>query len=113
MHYEKCIIVEGRSDMLKLAPILAEDVKIVCTNGTISEEALLELIEPYEECQLYTFFDADQSGEKLRKLMKRIYSEATHLNAPRTYMDVANAPRQVLAQLLKEARCLVHKEYLA
>lgn len=113
MHYEKCIIVEGRSDMLKLAPILAEDVKIVCTIGTISEEALLDLIEPYEECQLYTFFDADQSGEKLRKLMKRIYSEATHLNVPRTYMEVANAPRKVLAQLLKEARFLVHKEYLA
>lgn len=59
------------------------------------------------------FFDADQSGEKLRKLMKRIYSEATHLNVPRTYMEVANAPRKVLAQLLKEARFLVHKEYLA
>lgn len=110
---EKCIIVEGRSDKLKLAPILAEDVTIVCTNGTISEEALLELIEPYEECMLYTFFDADKSGDYLRKLMKRIYSEATHLFVPRTYMEVANAPRKVLAQLLKEAKFSVHKQYLA
>jgi len=112
MHYEKCIIVEGRSDMMKLAPIFAEEVKIVCTNGTISEDALLELLEPYEECELYTFFDADQSGDKFRKLMKRIYSEATHLNVPKTYMEMANAPRKVLAQLLKEAKFSVHKEYL-
>ncbi|QBK26652.1 toprim domain-containing protein [Ureibacillus thermophilus] len=112
MTYEKCIIVEGRSDMLKLVPILAEEVKIVYTNGTISEDALLELLEPYEECELYTFFDADQSGEKLRKLMKRIYSEAIHLNVPRTYMEVANAPRKVLAQLLRDANFSVHKEYL-
>lgn len=99
--------------MQKLAPILAEDVIIVCTNGTISEDALLELIEPYEECQLFTFFDADKSGDKLRKLMNRIYSEATHLNVPKTYMEVANAPRKVLAQLLKEAKFSVHEQYLA
>lgn len=112
MTFEKCIIVEGRSDMLKLEPIFAEEVKIICTNGTISEDALLELIEPYEECMLYTFFDADKSGEHLRKLMKRIYSEATHLSVPKTYREVANAPRKVLAQLLREARFSVHKQFL-
>lgn len=112
MAVEKCIIVEGRSDMLKLAPIFAEDVQIVCTNGTISEEALLELIEPFEECKLYTFFDADKAGEKLRSLTKRIYSEAVHLLIPRTYMEVANAPSKVLAQRLREARFSVNKQYL-
>lgn len=109
---EKCIIVEGRSDKLKLAPIFAEDVTIICTNGTISEDALLDLIEPFEECKLYTLFDADQSGEKLRRLTKRIYSEAVHLCIPRTYIEVANAPSKVLAQLLNAARFSVHKQYL-
>lgn len=112
MTVEKCIIVEGRSDMLKLAPIISEDVQIVCTNGTISEDALLELIEPYEECKLYTFFDADKSGERLRNLTKRIYSEAVHLFIPRTYIEVANVPSKVLAQRLREARFSVHKRYL-
>ncbi|BDH62760.1 hypothetical protein CD30_04825 [Ureibacillus massiliensis 4400831 = CIP 108448 = CCUG 49529] len=112
MAVEKCIIVEGRSDMLKLAPIFAEDVQIVCTNGTISEDALIELIEPFEECKLYTFFDADKAGEKLRSLTKRIYSEAVHLLIPRTYMEVANAPSKVLAQRLREARFSVNKQYL-
>nr|WP_106780671.1 toprim domain-containing protein [Lysinibacillus timonensis] len=112
MTVEKCIIVEGRSDMLKLAPIFAEEVQIVCTNGTISEDALIELIEPFEECKLYTFFDADKAGEKLRSLTKRIYSEAVHLLIPRTYIEVANAPSKVLAQRLREARFSVHKQYL-
>lgn len=112
MTIEKCIIVEGRSDKLKLAPIFAEEVTIICTNGTISEDALLDLMEPYEECKLYTLFDADQSGEKLRKLTKRIYSEAVHLFIPRTYIEVANAPSKVLAHLLNDARFSVHKQYL-
>ncbi len=112
MTVEKCIIVEGRSDMLKLVPILSENVQIVCTNGTISEEALLELIEPFEECKIYTFFDADKAGERLRSLTKRIYSEAVHLLIPRSYMEVANAPSKVLAQRLREARFSVHKRYL-
>lgn len=112
MTIEKCIIVEGRSDKLKIAPIIAEKVEIICTNGTISEEGLLELIEPYEQCELYTFFDADQSGERLRNLMKRLYSEAVHLYIPRVYIEVENAPTNVLAEELANARILVHKQYL-
>jgi len=113
MIVDKCIIVEGRSDKLNIAPIFAEDVKIICTNGTISEDALLDLLEPFEECKLYTLFDADNSGEKLRKLTKRIYSEAVHLFIPRTYIEVANAPKKVLANLLSEAKFSVHKQYLS
>jgi len=113
MTVEKCIIVEGRSDKLNIAPIFAENVKIICTNGTISEDALLDLLEPFEECKFYTLFDADKSGEKLRKLTKRIYSEAVHLFIPRTYIEVANAPKKVLANLLNEAKFSVHKQYLS
>ena len=51
----KCIIVEGRSDKLKITSLLAEQVLILCTNGTIDEEALLELLEPYEDWSLYIF----------------------------------------------------------
>lgn len=112
MTVEKCIIVEGRSDKLKIEPILAEDVMIVCTNGTIGEDALLSLIEPYEQCKLYTLFDADKSGEKLRKLTNRLYSEATHLFIPKTFIEVANTPRKVLAQLLSDAKFFIHKQYL-
>ncbi|MGE7667019.1 toprim domain-containing protein [Ureibacillus composti] len=112
MTVEKCIIVEGRSDKLKIEPIFAENVTILCTNGTISEDDLLDLLEPFEQHELYTLFDADNSGEKLRKLTRRTYSEAVHLLIPRTYIEVANAPSKVLAHILNEARFVVHKQYL-
>ena len=104
---EKCIIVEGRSDKLKIAPLLAEDVVILCTNGTISEDALITLIEPYEDAQLYTFFDADKNGEKLRKLMSRTYSHAEQFIIPIQYIEVAETPSAILRELLVEAKFAV------
>lgn len=112
MTVDKCIIVEGRADKLKIEPIISEKVIIVCTNGTIGEDALLDLIEPYEHCKLFTLFDADKPGEKLRKQTKRLYSEATHLYIPKTYIEVENTPRKVLAQILEEANFSINKQFL-
>lgn len=103
MDTEKCIIVEGRSDKLKIAPLFAEDVVIVCTNGTIDEEALLELLEPFELYELYTLFDADKSGDRLRKTMKRCYSEAIQLTIPKQYLEVAKTPADILTEILQKA----------
>lgn len=110
MDVEKCIIVEGRSDKLKIAPLLAEDATILCTNGTISEDALLTIVEPFEHAELYTLFDADKNGEKLRKLMKRCYSHAVQLIIPKQYIEVAETPKIVLIELLEEAKFAVHKK---
>jgi toprim domain protein len=104
---EKCIIVEGRSDKLKIAPLFNEQVVILCTNGTISEDDLVDLLEPYEHYEMITMFDADRNGEKLRKLMKRVYSEAQHLIIPIQFREVAETPTKVLIKLLKEAKFLV------
>lgn len=98
-----CIIVEGRSDKLHVECALAEEASIVCTNGTISEVALLELLEPYEALDFITLFDVDKSGEKLRKLMRRCYPEALQLVIPEQYVEVAEAPLEIIKQLLKEA----------
>jgi toprim domain protein len=99
---EKCIIVEGRSDKLKIAPLLADPIPILCTNGTISEDDLLALVEPYEHCELITLFDADKNGEKLRKLMKRCYSDAQQLVIPKQYIEVAETPSPILVELLQQ-----------
>lgn len=112
MTVEKCIVVEGPADQVKVAPVIAEEVAIICTYGTISEEALIELIEPYEDCELYTLFDADDSGERLRKLMNRTYSEAIHLYIPKTYIEVEKTPRKILASILKAAKFQIHEQYL-
>ena len=104
MDTEKCIIVEGRSDKLKIAPLFAEEVVIVCTNGTIDEEALLDLLEPFEQYELYTLFDADKSGDRLRKTMMRCYSEAIQLTIPKQYIEVAQTPANILAEILLKAK---------
>lgn len=98
-----CMVVEGRSDKLKLEQVIAEDAIILCTNGTMSEDNLLELLAPYEYLKFYTLFDADVSGQKMRKLMKRVYSEAIQLEIPAQYKEVATTPTAVLATLLKKA----------
>lgn len=99
-----CIIVEGLSDKQQLEEVLAQEAIILCTNGTISEDALLELLEPYEDLDFYTLFDVDKSGEKLRKLMKRVYSDAIQLEIPKQYLEVAKTPKYVLAKLLDEVK---------
>lgn len=103
----KCIVVEGRADKLRLIPILAEEVKIICTNGTISEVNLIDLMEDYEQDEIITMFDADKNGEKLRKLMNRAYPEATQLIIPHEYVQVEKTPAKILRDILLQAKFLV------
>ena len=103
----KCLVVEGRADKLRLIPILAEDVTIICTNGTISEVNLIDLLEDYEQDEIITMFDADKNGEKLRKLMNRAYPEATQLIIPHEYVEVEKTPTKILRDILLQAKFLV------
>ncbi len=103
----KCIVVEGRADKLRLVPILAEEVTILCTNGTISEVDLIDLLEAFEHDEIVTFFDADKNGEKLRKLMNRVYPEAKQYTIPAQYIEVEKTPTAILRDLLKQAKFLV------
>jgi len=103
----KCIVVEGRADKLRIEPILAEEVTILCTNGTISEVDLIDLLEAYEHDEIVTFFDADKNGEKLRKLMKRAYPEAQQFIIPQQYIEVEKTPTVILRDLLQQAKFLV------
>jgi len=98
----KCIIVEGRSDKEKLNSLLKEQVLIVYTNGTVDDEAMIELLDLYDGYELYCFFDRDKSGDKLRKVMKRTFSEATHLHVPSPFIEVANTPPHILKDILKK-----------
>lgn len=108
----KCLIVEGRSDKLQIKPILEEEVVILCTNGTMDPEAIEDLIEPYEHCRLFTLFDADSSGDHLRKVMKRVYPEAKQLQTFRRYREVATTPRAELAKLLLAEHFKVKHNYI-
>lgn len=100
---EQCIVVEGRADARQIAPLLTQQVHVLQTNGTISEVALEALLEPFEHMELYTLFDADYTGDKLRKLMDKLYSECTHIYIERAHKAVEETPRVALYTLLKEA----------
>ena len=113
MQPENVILVEGRSDKQRLHIVLAEPVEILCTNGTISATRLEELLSSYDEQELYVFFDADASGEKLRSLIKREYPEAIHLYTEPVYREVATTPLKVLASVLVSVNIDVKIEFLS
>lgn len=112
MVIDQVIIVEGKQDKLQLEPIFGERVAIICTNGTFSPSRLDELMQPFENSELYAFFDADESGEKLRKLFKREYPEANHLYTLPVYGGVESTPRHYLAKVLKDAGFIVKSGFL-
>lgn len=109
---DKVLIVEGKQDKLRILPILSEVVEIICTNGTISEDRLEELLTPYEDSDLYVFFDADESGEKARKLVQHYFPHAEHLYTRRMYKQVEHTPQNYLAFVLAEADFQVNPAYL-
>ncbi|MBS4208503.1 toprim domain-containing protein [Bacillus sp. FJAT-50079] len=109
---EKVIIVEGLTDKKKVKTIVKEQVEIICTNGTISFSKLEQLIEELEGKEIYILVDADLSGEKLRKQLKREFPLARHLYIDSIYKEVASAPEQHLAQILLRANIDVFVEFL-
>lgn len=66
----KVIIVEGKSDKLKVKHVIEEPLDIICTNGTISLSKLDEFAETLYDQDVYILVDADDSGEKLRRQLK-------------------------------------------
>lgn len=109
---EDVLFVEGRQDKLQILPVFDEPIEIVCTNGTVSAPRLEELLAPYEGCNLYVLFDADDSGEKSRQMLKRLEPNAIDLYTRREYKQVEHTPRKYLAQLLAAEGFAVKAAYL-
>lgn len=112
MSGEKVIIVEGSSDRKKIQHVINEPVKIVCTNGTIGLSKLDELADLFEDEDVYVLVDADDSGDKLRKQLKRALPHAYHIYVDRAYREVANCPLHHIVTVLLTANIDVHSEYL-
>jgi toprim domain protein len=99
---EKVLIVEGTSDRKRVMEVLHEPVHIICTNGTLSAEKLEEVIYPIEDEDVYILVDADESGEKLRRQLKRELPNATHLYTEKEYRQIEDTPLDYLAQILSK-----------
>lgn len=97
------IIVEGKTDKQRLLQILDEPVEIVCTNGTLGVDKLEELIANYSDDEVCVLLDADDAGDKARRLFKQEFPNVRHLYTHRMYREVATTPLNVLARILEGA----------
>ncbi len=112
MDRPKIILVEGKTDRVRLLQILQEEVNIICTYGTLSEEKLEEIILPLQEEDVYVLVDADYAGNKLRQQLKRELPNARHLYTRKMYREVATTPLEHLAKVLHDAHFEVNEQLL-
>ena len=103
----RVIIVEGKTDKKQLERVLDEPVEIVCTYGTLGLDKLEELIAEYSEDEVCVLLDADDAGNKARRLFKQEFPNVRHVYTHRMYREVATTPLNVLAQILEGAHFAV------
>ncbi|WP_459929373.1 toprim domain-containing protein [Desulfosporosinus burensis] len=103
----RVIIVEGKTDKKQLERILDEPVEIVCTYGTLGLDKLEELIAEYSEDEVCVLLDADDAGNKARRLFKQEFPNVRHVYTHRMYREVATTPLNVLTQILEGAHFAV------
>lgn len=99
----RVIIVEGKTDKQRLEQVLDEPAEIVCTYGTLGVEKLEELIANYSEDDVCVLLDADDAGDKARRMFKQEFPNVRHLYTHRMYREVATTPLPVLAKILEGA----------
>ncbi len=103
----KVIIVEGKTDKERLLEILDEPVDIICTYGTLGYEELELLLAELQDREVYVLTDADDAGNKMRKLINREFPHVRHLYTRKMYREVATSPKEYLAEMLEKANFLV------
>ena len=109
---ERVLVVEGKTDKERLQQILAEPIKITCTYGTLSYERLEQFLSQFQGKDVYLLVDADDSGEKVRKLFKSEFPNVHHLYTQKMYREVATTPLEYLALILQKAHFIVKNEFL-
>ena len=103
----RVIIVEGKTDKQRLLDVLDEPVEIACTYGTLGLERLEQLINQFRYDEVCVLLDADDAGDKARRLFKQEFPNVRHLYTHRMYREVATTPLEVLAQILEGAHFAV------
>ncbi len=104
---KKIIIVEGTSDRDRLLQLIDEQVDIIVTYGTLSQEKIEDWIIPIEHEEVYVFVDADYAGNKLRKQLRTILPNAHHLFTRKIYKEIATTPEDHLTKVLTDAHFII------
>lgn len=110
----KIILVEGLTDKKQIEKVLTDQVKIICTHGTLGVEALDELIEKHDldYHDVYILTDQDESGLKLRKQLTAELTHAKQIFVSEMFREVATTPTEELAFVLMDKHLAVHPVYL-
>lgn len=113
-YIKKIIIVEGKTDKFQIEPILSEDVTILSTQGTFAIERFDYLLDEYQldDHDVYIFVDEDKPGMELRRELRHELPQATHIYTDPNFKEVAETPKDVLAQILLEHHFKVVPMYL-
>lgn len=111
---KKVIIVEGLSDKKHIQKIIAEDIEIICTNGTFAIERFDEMLEKFDldHCEVYIFVDSDPSGVKLRRQLTAELPHAQHLYIPDEHEEVERTPENIIAVELTKHHITVMPRWL-
>ncbi|MDL4839927.1 toprim domain-containing protein [Aquibacillus rhizosphaerae] len=111
---EKIIIVEGLSDKKQIKKILADEVEIICTNGTLGVERLEELLIEYDldNKDVFILVDEDNAGHKLRKQLSKELPHAEHIFIDKAFREVAATPEPELATALLSRSIAVNPIFL-
>lgn len=111
---KKVIIVEGLSDKKHIQKLIAEDIDIICTNGTFAIERFDEMLEKYDldHREVYIFVDSDQSGVTLRRKLTVELPHAQQLYIPEEHVEVERTPESIVAMELSKHHIAIKPRWL-
>ncbi|UUZ83993.1 hypothetical protein LJK88_09650 [Paenibacillus sp. P26] len=97
------IIVEGKNDKSRLRRLLSEEVRILCTFGSLNTERLEDLKRQVKDCEIFLFTDNDASGKKIRAILRDTFPDAEQIYTRRGYAGVEGTPDEYLIQQMEKA----------
>ncbi len=100
------IIVEGKHDKQRLAPLVKAKILILCTYGIPTHDHLMELKDEVGDAPVFIFTDHDYVGRRIRSILSDEFPEAIHLHTKAAYGGVENTPLIYLIHLLERHELL-------
>lgn len=97
------IIVEGKNDKSRLRRLLSDEIRIVCTHGTLSSDKLEQIKKTIGERDVYLFTDNDSSGKRIRGALRDAFPDAEQIYTRRGYAGVEGTPDEYIIQQLEKA----------
>ncbi len=98
-----CIIVEGKNDVLQLKRLLKDEVLILCTFGIPGTDRMEQLLEDAGDLPVYLLTDNDDSGRRIRGVLRDIFPDAEHIYTNKGYAGVEGTPEEYLLRRLEKA----------